>query len=190
MDRDLREKDSVTALLRQWGEGDREAFDRLTDMVHGDLRQLARRRMRLLPADSSIQATALVNEVYLRLVDADQVAWRDRAHFFAIAARLMRQIAADSARFHGRAKRGAGWQRIALEDSDIPSSGQGPDILALDLALNRLTAIDARKAQVVELRFFGGLTNHEIAEVLQVSVNTIKRDWSFSRLWLAREIGN
>jgi RNA polymerase sigma factor (TIGR02999 family) len=190
MDLDLREKASVTALLRQWGEGDREAFDRLTDMVYGNLRQLAGRGLRLLPADSSIQATALVNEVYIRLVDADRVAWRDRAHFFAIAARLMRQIAADSARFQGRATRGAGWQRIALDDSDIPSSGHGPDILALDVALNRLTAIDARKAQVVELRFFGGLNNHEIAEVLQVSVDTIKRDWSFARLWLAREIGN
>src|SRR5579862_7161552 len=139
MDLDLPEKASVTALLRQWGEGDREAFDLLTDMVYGDLRQLARRRLRLLPADSSIQATALVNEVYIRLVGADRVAWRDRAHFFAIAARLMRQIAADSARFHGRAKRGADWQRIALDDSDIPSSRHGPDILALDVALNRLT---------------------------------------------------
>jgi RNA polymerase sigma factor (TIGR02999 family) len=175
-------------LLQQWSSGDQGALARLTELVYEDLRHLARRRMRSLPSDSSLQATALVNEVYLRLVGGADVSWHDRAHFFAIAARLMRQVAADSARLHGRAKRGGGWQRITFADFDIPSGGQNQDVLALDDALNRLAAADARKAQVVELRIFGGLANGEIAEVLGVSVDTIKRDWSFSRLWLAREL--
>ncbi len=178
----------VTELLKLWGRGDREAFDRLMDIVHEELRQLARRRMRLLPDDSLMQPTALVNEVYLRLVDADQVQWQDRAHFFAIAARLMRQVATDAARHAGRAKRGGGWQRISLDDSDIPSAQRDEDILAVDDALNRLAALDERRAQVVELRFFGGLSNTEIATALDVSVETVKRDWSFAKLWLAREM--
>jgi RNA polymerase sigma-70 factor (ECF subfamily) len=182
------EEISVTKLLRQWGEGSKEALDQLTSLVHSDLRQLARRRLRLLPPDSSIQATALVNELYLRLVDAGRVDWQDRTHFFAISARLMRHIAADSARFHGRDKRGGGWQKIALEDSDIPSTDRGPDVLALDEALDRLAKIDERKASVVEMRFFAGLSNAEIAEALNVSIDTVKRDWTFAKLWLAREI--
>ena len=181
-------KAPVTELLKLWGQGDRDAFDRLVDIVHEELRQLARRRMRLLPEDSSLQPTAMVNEVYLRLVSADQVQWQDRTHFFAIAARLMRQVATDSARHHGRAKRGGGWRRIALEDSDIPSAQREGDILAVDEVLTRLAALDERRAQVVELRFFGGLSNTEIAAALDVSVETVKRDWSFAKLWLAREM--
>ncbi|HKE27414.1 MAG TPA: ECF-type sigma factor [Bryobacteraceae bacterium] len=181
-------KARVTELLKLWGQGDRDAFDRLVDIVHEELRQLARRRMRLLPEDSSLQPTAMVNEVYLRLVDAGQVEWQDRTHFFAIAARLMRQVATDSARHHGRAKRGAGWQRIALEDCDIPSAQREEDILAVDEALTRLAALDERRAQVVELRFFGGLSHTEIAAALDVSVKTVKREWSFAKLWLAREM--
>jgi RNA polymerase sigma factor (TIGR02999 family) len=179
---------NITELLKQWGAGDKLALDKLIELVYEDLRQLARRRARSLPADSSIQPTVLVNEVYLRLVDASQVSWNDRAHFFAIAARLMRQVVTDSARVHGREKRGGGWQRIAIEDSNIPAARQELDVLALDDALDRLAAADARKAQVVELRVFGGLSNGEIAEVLAVSVDTIKRDWSFAKLWLAREL--
>jgi RNA polymerase sigma factor (TIGR02999 family) len=143
--------------------------------------------MRLLPEDSSLQPTALVNEVYMRLVDADKVQWNDRTHFFAIAARIMRQIATDSARHYGRAKRGGGWHRIALEDSDAPSSERSEDMLAVDEALNRLAALDERRGQVVELRFFGGLNNPEIAEALGVSVETVKGG-AFAKLWLAREI--
>ncbi len=183
-------KTPVTDLLKLWGNGDKGAFDRLTGLVHAELRQLARRRMRLLPEDSSLQPTALVNEVYMRLVDADQVQWQDRTHFFAIAARLMRQIATDSARHYGRAKRGGGWQRISLEDSDVPSAGRSEDILAVDEALNRLAALDERRARVVELRFFGGLNNSEIAEAVGISVETVKRDWAFAKLWLAREIAS
>jgi len=178
----------ITELLRLWADGDKLALDRLTGLVYNDLRRIARRRARFLPADSSIQPTALVNEVYLRLVGADPVAWRDRAHFFAIAAHLMRLIAADSARVHGRAKRGGGWRRIELEDSDIPSSERVLDVLVFDETLNRLSEIDQRKVQVVEMRFFGGLTNNEIAEVLKVSIDTVKRDWNFARLWLSREM--
>ena len=178
----------ITQLLQQWNSGDKLALDRIVELVYEDLRRLARRRARSLPADSSIQPTALVNEVYLRLVDASQVSWKDRAHFFAIVARLMRQVVTDSARFRGREKRGGGWQRIAIEDSNLPAARQEIDVLALDEAINRLAAADARKAQVVELRVYGGLSNGEIAEVLAVSVDTIKRDWTFARLWLAREL--
>lgn len=181
-------KAPITELLRLWSAGDKLALDHLTGLVYTDLRRIARHRARFLGADSSIQPTALVNEVYLRLVGADPVDWRDRAHFFAIAAHLMRLIAADAARFHGRAKRGAGWRRLALEDSDIPSSERQLDILALHEALNHLSGIDPRKVQVVEMRFFGGLTNEEIAGVLNVSVDTVKRDWNFARLWLSREM--
>jgi RNA polymerase sigma factor (TIGR02999 family) len=178
----------ITQLLQQWNLGDKLALDRIVELVYEDLRRLARRRARSLPADSSIQPTALVNEVYLRLVDASQVSWQDRAHFFAIVARLMRQVVTDSARSRGREKRGGGWQRIAIEDSNLSAVRQEIDVLALDEAINRLAAADARKAQVVELRVYGGLSNGEIAEVLAVSVDTIKRDWTFARLWLAREL--
>jgi RNA polymerase sigma-70 factor (ECF subfamily) len=182
------ERIPVTQLLQKWGQGDREAFDRLLPIVHEDLRQLARRRMRSLPPGSTLQATALVNEVYLRLVDASSVNWQDRAHFFAIAAKLMRQVAADNARARNRTKRGGGLYPIALDDVDAASPLPDMNLIALDEALDRLAVLDARKARVVEMRFFGGLQNGEIAEVLQVSVDTVKRDWSFAKLWLAREV--
>jgi RNA polymerase sigma factor (TIGR02999 family) len=178
----------VTQLLQRWGQGDQEALNRLLPIVHEDLRQLARRRMRSLPPGSTLQATALVNEVYLRLVDANNVNWQDRAHFFAIAAKLMRQVAADSARARSRTKRGGGLFPIALEDIDAASPLPDINLIALDEALDRLAILDARKARVVEMRFFGGLQNGEIAEVLAVSVDTVKRDWNFAKLWLAREV--
>jgi RNA polymerase sigma-70 factor, ECF subfamily len=181
-------KSPVTQLLQKWGQGDQEAFDELLPIVHEDLRQLARRRMRRLPSGSTLQATALVNEVYLRLIDASSVRWQDRAHFFAIAAKLMRQVAADSARARNRVKRGGGLQRVALEHADAVSPLPDVSLIALDEALDRLAALDVRKARVVEMRFFGGLENGEIAEVLQVSVDTVKRDWNFAKLWLAREV--
>jgi RNA polymerase sigma-70 factor, ECF subfamily len=177
----------ITVLLKQWSAGDKLALDRLTELVYEDLHKLARRRARSLPLDSSMQPTVLVNELYLRLVNASRVSWHDRTHFFAIAARLMRQVITDSARSHGREKRGSGWQRVALEDSDIPGRTE-LDALSLDEALKRLTSVDGRKAQVVEMRVFAGLANGEIAEVLGVSVDIVKRDWSFAKLWLAREL--
>jgi RNA polymerase sigma-70 factor (ECF subfamily) len=177
----------ITVLLKQWSAGDKLAFDRLTELVYEDLHKLARRRARSLPMDSSMQPTVLVNELYLRLVNASRVSWQDRTHFFAIAARLMRQVITDSARSNGREKRGSGWRRVALEDSDIPGHTE-LDVFSLDEALKRLTSVDGRKAQVVEMRVFAGLANGEIAEVLGVSVDTVKRDWSFAKLWLAREL--
>ena len=182
------DKTPVTELLQQWSRGDRRALDHLLPIIHDDLRDLARRRLRSLPPGSSMQATALVNEVYLRLVDAGRLNFRDRAHFFAISATLMRQVVIDAARSRGREKRGGGWQRIALDDSEIPSLDGDQSLLALDEAMERLAVADKRKAQVVEMRFFGGMTNGEIAEFVGVSVDTVKRDWSFARLWLAREI--
>jgi len=180
--------DPVTQLLRLWAHGDRDAFHQLLPIVHQDLQRLARRRMRQLPSGSTLQATALVNEVYLRLIDAAKINWQDRAHFFAIAAKLMRQVAADGARARGRAKRGGGWERVALESAEPRSPLPDINLIALDEALDRLAQIDERKARVVEMRFFGGLENAEIAEVLGVSVDTVKRDWNFAKLWLAREI--
>jgi len=182
------DKTPVTELLQEWSRGDRAALDQLLPIIHDDLRQLARRRMRAMPPGSSMQATALVNEVYLRLVDAGKVSWRDRAHFFAISARLMRQVIIDGARTRNREKRGGEWRRIELDDSDLGSSGSDENLIALDEALERLAKTDQRKAQVVELRFFAGMTNGEIAEVVGVSVDTIKRDWTFAKLWLAREV--
>ena len=182
------DREPVTQLLRQWGLGDQAAFEQLLPIVNRDLRRLARNRMRREPDGSTLQPTVLVNEVYLRLIDAASVNWQNRTHFFAIAARLMRQVAADSARARNAAKRGGGWQRVAIEIADCPSPVRDMDMIALDEALNRLAELDSRKARVVELRFFAGMENAEIAEVVGVSVDTVKRDWNFAKLWLARQI--
>lgn len=139
-------------------------------------------------ADGTLQATALVNEVYLKLVHAGGIEFRDRAHFFAISATLMRQILIDAARSRNREKRGGGWQRVSLHDGELGGVHSDEGLLDLDQALERLAATDARKARVVELRFFGGMTNGEIAEVTGVSTDTVKRDWTFAKLWLAREL--
>lgn len=182
------DREPVTQLLRQWGLGDQGAFEQLLPIVNRDLRRLARNRMRREPDGSTLQPTVLVNEVYLRLIDAASVNWQNRTHFFAIAARLMRQVAADSARARNAAKRGGGWQRVAIEIADCPSPVRDMDLIALDEALDRLAELDSRKARVVELRFFAGMENAEIAEVVGVSVDTVKRDWNFARLWLARQV--
>jgi RNA polymerase sigma factor (TIGR02999 family) len=181
-------KNPVTELLHAWSRGDRSALDRLLPLVHDDLRRLARQRLRSLTPGSTMQATALVNEAYMRLVDAGTVDYRDRAHFFAVCATLMRHIVIDQARTRSREKRGGDWRRISLEESDLPSSDGDESLLALDEAMNRLAKVDERKARVVELRFFAGMTNGEIAEVAGISVDTVKRDWNFARLWLAREL--
>ena len=185
---DSSDKFPVTELLQEWSRGDRAALDQLLPLIHADLHSIARRRLHSMAPGSSMQATALVNEVYLRLVDSGSVNFRDRAHFFAICATVMRQIVIDGARARSREKRGGDWRRIALDESEIPSADSDDSLLVLDQAMNRLAALDQRKAKVVELRFFGGLTNGEIAEVAGISVDTVKRDWSFAKLWLAREM--
>lgn len=182
------EKAPLTELLKAWGQGDRHALDQLIPLIHQDLRRLARQRLRALAPASTMQATGLVNELYLRLIDAGRVNLRDRAHFFAIAATVMRQIVIDHIREKGREKRGGEWRRITFTDSGMASSNEGEGLHALDEAMNRLAVMDERKARVVEMRFFGGLTNAEIAEVTGVSVDTVKRDWTFAKLWLAREL--
>ncbi len=178
---------NVTVLLQAWSSGDREALDQLTPIVYEELRRLARHYMRGERSGHTLQTTALVNEAYLRLVDFTSMSWQNRAHFFAVAAQLMRRILVDHARRHNL-KRGAGFQHVPLEDTAIFAGERDPDFVALDLALRELAAMDARKAQVVELRFFGGLSVEETAEVLKVSPVTVMRDWSSARAWLYREL--
>lgn len=179
---------SITLLLHAWKEGDRAALDQLVPLIHDDLRRLARQRANALAPGASLQATALVNEAYLRLVRATPVEFRDRAHFFAISATVMRQIVIDEARARSRDKRGGDWQRVTLDEVEVGAGPDGEKLLAIDEALQRLAAVDERKARVVELRFFAGMTNAEIAEVIGVSADTVKRDWTFAKLWLAREL--
>ena len=178
---------NVTVLLQAWSSGDREALDQLTAIVYDELRRLARHYMRGERSGHILQTTALVNEAYLRLVDLKRMSWQNRAHFFAVSAQLMRRILVDHARRHNL-KRGAGIQHVPLDDTAVIGGERGVDFVALDLALRDLAATDARKAQVVELRFFGGLNVEETAEVLKVSPVTVMRDWSTARAWLYREL--
>jgi RNA polymerase sigma factor (TIGR02999 family) len=180
--------DSPTDLLLAWGRGEAGAFDRLVPLVHDELRWLARQYMRRERPDHTLQATALVNEVYVRLIAASRVEWQNRAHFFAIAARAMRQILVDFARRRRASQRGGGWQQVALDEDLMPSSVRHPDLVALDEALKRLELVHPRKSQVVELRYFGGMKVEEAATVLGVSRDTVKRDWRFAKLWLLREL--
>jgi len=180
--------DSPTDLLLAWGRGEAAAFDRLLPLVHDELRRLARQYMRRERPDHTLQATALVNEVYLRLIAVSRVQWQNRAHFFAIAARVMRQILVDFARSRRASHRGGGGQHVALDEALVPSSGRHPDLVALDEALKRLELVHPRKSQVVELRYFGGMKLEEAATVLGVSRDTVKRDWRFAKLWLLREL--
>jgi RNA polymerase sigma factor (TIGR02999 family) len=180
----------VTHLLRQWQAGDRLALDRVMPVVHAELKRLARVHLRGEARNRTLQPTALVNEVYLRLLPLDAMSWRDRAHFFAMASRLMRRVLVDAGRARRADKRGRGRVRVSLDEARVaaPQPELMPDVLALDEALTRLTALDDRKARVVELRFFGGLSVEEAAEALGVSVETVARDWRFAKLWLRREI--
>jgi RNA polymerase sigma factor (TIGR02999 family) len=178
----------VTQWLQAWGEGDKCALDKLTPLVYAELRRVAHRYMARERSGHSLQTTALVNEVYLRLVDVKRVNWHDRAHFFAVCARMMRRILTDYARSRHYLKRGGGTQRVLLDEVPVVAPNQTADLEALDNALNSLAAFDPRKSQVVELRFFGGLNVEETAEVLKVSPETVKRDWKFAKAWLAREI--
>ena len=178
----------ITRLLEAWGEGDKAALDALVPVVHKELRRLAHRYMRQERSDAAFQTTELVNEVYLKLVDCSRVRWHDRAHFFAISAQLMRRILVDFARSRRYAKRGGEAIRVTFEKALEAPGIRAPDWTALDDALNALEALDARKSQMVELRFFGGLSVEETAEVLQVSPDTIHRDWRFAKSWLRREL--
>ena len=178
----------VTQILKDWSGGSEDASARLMPLVYDELRRLAREYIRRERADHTLQATALVHEAYLRMVDEKNVTWKDRAHFFGIAARLMRRILVDHARAHNAAKRGGLEQKFALDEArDLPASGP-TDLVALDGALENLAKTYPRKSEVVELKFFGGLEANEIAEVLQVSEKTVLRDWSFAKLWLCREL--
>jgi RNA polymerase sigma-70 factor, ECF subfamily len=177
----------VTDLLLAWADGDQLALERLVPLVHSELHRLARRYMRREPAGHSLQTTALVNETYLRLVDASRVEWQDRAHFFALCGRLMRRILVDHARSRRYLKRGGGAMRVTLSDG-LGLSERTTDLIALDDALTALAAIDPRKSQVVEMRFFAGLSVAETAEALSISSETVMRDWKLAKVWLLREI--
>ena len=179
----------VTKLLKAWGAGDQAALDRLLPLVHDELHRLARRHMRREQPGHLLQTSALVNEAYLRLVDASQVDWQNRAHFFGIAARLMRQILVDDARRRHRDKRGGSMNQVPLDEAAGLPQEQATNLLALDDALRALAAIDPRQSEVVELRFFGGMSIEETAEVLKVSPGTVARDWTFARAWLRKEMG-
>jgi RNA polymerase sigma factor (TIGR02999 family) len=178
----------VTQLLLAWNGGDESALEKLIPLVYDELRRLARRHMRREHPDHTLQTTALINEAFLRLVDLGNVHWQNRAHFFALCARLMRRILVDFARSRLYTKRGGGAQRISLDESVVVSPAQPTDLVAVDDALSALTKIDARKGQVVEMRFFGGLTVEETAEVLKVSPETVRRDWKLAKVWLLREL--
>jgi RNA polymerase sigma factor (TIGR02999 family) len=177
-----------TELLLAWGQGDVGALDRLVPLVHSELRRLARRYMGRERPGHTLQATALVNEAYMRLVAVNQVRWQNRAHFFAMAARMMRRILTDSARARGNDKRGGGARKVSLDEALLVSNKPEQDLVALDEALTALEAVHPRKSQVVELRFFGGLSLEETAEALNISTDTVKRDWRFAKLWLLREL--
>ena len=178
----------ITRLLMAWSQGDKEALDALTPLVHRELRRIALRQMAAERPGHLLHATALVNEAYLRLVDASTVRWHDRGHFFAVAAQIMRRILVDMARARGRVKRGRRHVQISLSEAGDLAMPQARDVIALDDALRSLEAIDQRKSRVVEMRFFGGLSLQETADVLQVSVATVRRDWSLARAWLHREL--
>ena len=181
--------EGVTKLLLAWSEGQDAALEKLLPLVYQELRRMARRYMYGERAGHTLQTTALVNEAYLRLVDSRKVRWQNRAHFFAISAQLMRRILVDFARSHRYQKRGGGMENLTLNEELIMAPQQGRQLLVLDDALSALAKRDARKERVVELRFFGGLSVEETAEVLKVSPDTVLRDWRLAKAWLAREMG-
>ena len=180
----------VTKLLKNWGAGDKSALDNLMPLVHAELHRLARQHMRREKPGHLLQTSALVNEAYLRLVDASQVDWKNRAHFFGIAALLMRRILVDHARRNAYLKRGGGALRVSLDEAALRPHEQARELVALDDALEALAAIDPRQSKIVELRFFGGMSIEETAEVLKVSPGTVARDWTFARAWLRKEMGS
>jgi RNA polymerase sigma-70 factor (ECF subfamily) len=178
--------DQITELLLSWSNGDKEALDQLIPLVSSELRRLARRYMARERSGHTLQTSALINEAYLRLVNQQNVEWKDRAHFFAVAAQIMRHILIDHARRYQYEKRGAGAQKITLNDAALLGQQRAKELIALDDALIELAAYDARKSQIVELRFFGGLTIEEVAEVASTSPATVKRELQAAKLWLKR----
>lgn len=179
---------AVTQLLRSWSAGDDRALEQLIPIVDAELRRLARRYMARERPDHTLQVTALVNEAFIRLTDASQVHWQDRAHFLGISARLMRRVLVDHARSRNYQKRGGGGERVTLDEELLVMPALALDVIALDRALTALAARDPRRCQVVELRFFAGLSVEETAEALHVSTDTVKRDWRLAKLWLRREL--
>lgn len=181
----------ITLLLKAWSSGDSAAQEQLISLIYKELRSLAKRYRRKSGAGDTLQTTALVNEAYLRLVSIDNVDWRDRVHFFAVSAQVMRRILVDSARSRGAIKRGGQAQWVEAFDADAvpaPDSHRAADLIALDDALNTLAQLDARRARVIELRVFGGLTMEEAAEVLGLSPQSVRRDWKLAKAWLLREL--
>ena len=178
----------ITELLAEWREGNQSALDELYPLVYDELHRLARRYMSRERKDHTLQTTALINEAYVRLVDQKNVNWANRSHFFAISAQIMRRILIDHARRHAYAKRGGGAQQVSLEEVAAIAPDQGRELVRLDEALKTLAERDPRRSQVVELRYFGGLNNEEIAGVLHVSENTVTRDWNMARAWLYQQL--
>lgn len=180
----------ITALLVDWNNGDKSAMERLLPLVERELHRLAHNYMRRENPDHTLQTTALINETYLRLIDQRRVQWQNRAHFFGIAAQIMRRILLNYARDQNRLKRGGKAIHVSLSEALPVPAEKDRELIALDDALNKLGAIDERKSKVVELRFFGGLSVEEVAEVLKISTITVMRDWAFAKAWLAREMQN
>ena len=178
----------VTQLLVDWGNGDQAALERLLPLVNNELRKLAKRYMRRENPGHSLETSALVNEAYLRLIDQHHVQWQNRAHFFGIAAQLMRRILIDHARKAQYQKRGGGAHSVTLDETVAVTEGRAAELLALDEALDKLTAMDARKGRIIELRFFGGLTEEETAEVIGISLTTVQRDLRLAKAWLRRRL--
>ena len=178
----------VTQLLLAWSDGDQAALEKLTSLVYAELHRLAKRYMGRERAGHTLQTSALVNEAYLQLINAKEVRWQNRAHFFAVSAQIMRRILVDFARERAQLKRGAGAQQVSLDEALVVSPERGADLLALDEALERLARLNGRQTRVVELRYFGGLNEEEIAEVLKVSLRTVQSDWRLARTWLYREL--
>ena len=186
----MRSDAEITALLVDWGNGDQSALERLLPLVERELHRLAHSYMRREDPDHTLQTTALINETYLRLVDQRKVEWQNRAHFFGIAAQIMRRILLNYARDQNRQKRGGKAIHVSLSEAMVMPAEKDRELIALNDALNRLEALDPRKSRVVELRYFGGLSVEEAAEVLKVSPITVMRDWQFAKAWLAREMQN
>ena len=178
----------ITQLLAEWSDGNQSALDELYPLVYEELHRLARRYMSRERKGHTLQTTALINEAYVRLVDQKNVHWANRSHFFAISAQIMRRILIDHARRHAYAKRGGGAQQVSLEEVAVVAREQSAEIIRLDEALKILAKMDPRRCHVVELRYFGGLSNEEIAGVLKVSENTVTRDWNLARAWLHQQL--
>lgn len=179
---------SVTGLLLRWRQGEQECLNQIIPLIQAELHRIAKRQMRSEPLDHTLQATALVNEAYLRLVDENEVTWINRAHFLAVAARLMRHLLVDHARGLRRKKRGGDACFLPLDEGMVFAPGKSAELIELDEALERLLAFDQRKARIVELRYFGGMSVEETAAVLRVSANTVIRDWGLAKVWLKHEL--